>query len=134
MARSPSSLNGCAHQAGQTAGRRGITAAVAALLLLGAACSRQSEPEPAQFVGRWKSSRIATMPLHMRANGEWEIEPGDGAPLQYGVWQVQGRRMLWTVRMGGRTTHDENAIIAVGPQRFELREQDGSITRFDRID
>ena len=117
-----------------TGRRRIAAAALAALLALAGACSRQPEPRPEQFVGQWKSSRMATMPLHMHANGEWEIKADEGNAVQYGVWQVQGRRMLWTVRMDGRITHDENAILSVGPQKFELREQDGSITRFERID
>lgn len=77
---------------------------------------------------------MATMPLQMQANGEWEIKSADGTALQYGVWQVQGRRMVWTIRIDGRITHDENAIVSVSPRRFELREQDGSLTRFDRIE
>lgn len=117
-----------------TARNRVVAAAMVALLVLAGSCSRQPEPRAEQFVGQWKSSRLATMPLDMRADGEWEIKAEAGKPLQYGVWQVQGRRMLWTVRIDGRITHDENAILSVGPQKFELREQDGSVTRFERIE
>ena len=109
-------------------------AALTALLALAGACSRQPAPRPEQFVGQWKSSRMATMPLHIHANGEWEINADEAKAVQYGVWQVHGRSILWTVRMDGRITHDENAILSVGPQTFELREQDGSVTRFERID
>jgi hypothetical protein len=135
MARDPAQLTvRVVADSAATSRRRRTAAALAVLLALAGACSRQPEPRSGQFVGQWKSSRIATMPLHMHANGEWEIKADEGNAVQYGVWQIQGRRILWTVRMDGRITHDENAILSVGPQQFELREQDGSVTRFERID
>jgi hypothetical protein len=134
MARRPASLTGRIVRNSSAVRRCLIVTALTALATFAVACSRQPEPRAEQFVGQWKSSRLATMPLDMRANGEWEIKAEEGKPLQYGVWQVQGRRMVWTIRIDGRITHDENAIVAVGPQKFELREQDGSVTRFERID
>ena len=104
---------------------------LAALGLSAAACSR--EPVAEQFVGTWKSSRLATSPLLMRANGDWEIRSADDRVLQYGVWQVQGRRLLWTIRMNGQVLHDANTILEVDAHSFRLREQDGSVTRFDRL-
>lgn len=135
MARDPAQLTVLLLPESAAVSRRVLSAAaLAALLALAGACSRAPEPRAEQFVGQWKSSRLATMPLHMHANGEWEIKADEGNAVQYGVWRVQGRRMLWTVRMAGRITHDENAILLVAPQKFELREQDGSVTRFERID
>lgn len=112
---------------------RAATVLAASLAVLGA-CSRQPEPRPEHFVGQWKSSRLAALPLHLHGNGEWEIKAAEGPPLQFGIWQVEGRRMLWTIRIDGRMTHDENAILSVGKRQFELRERDGSVTRFERID
>lgn len=101
-----------------------------ALLVL-AAC--QPAPKPAQFIGKWKSSRLAT-PLHLHANGEWEIRAEDGPVLQYGVWQVQDRRLVWSVRLDGSLVHDPNEIVSVSPRRIELRERDGTLTQFERLD
>jgi hypothetical protein len=99
-----------------------------------AGCSRAPEPAPADFVGQWRSSRLATTPLHLHANGEWEIRSADGAVMQYGVWALRERRILWTFRQEGRTEHDENPIVAFAPGRFQLRERDGSVTTFERLE
>jgi len=119
MARHAAALNGPA--------RRGAAALALALL---AACS--ADPRPEQFAGKWKSSRLAT-PLHLHGNGEWEIRADDGGVLQYGVWQLKGRSFIWSIRQDGRLAHDPNPIVAVKPDRFELRERDGSVTVFQRL-
>ena len=94
----------------------------------------QKKLEPSQFVGRWKSSRLST-PLLMRENGEWEIRSRDEVVLQYGVWRLDGQRLVWTLRDdGGQVPHDANAILSVEPRRFVLAERDGSKTTFDRLD
>lgn len=105
-------------------------AALLALLVL-AACQASLKPE--QFIGKWKSSRLAT-PLHLHANGEWEIRTQDGPVLQYGVWQLQDHRLVWSVRMGGALMHDPNEIISVSPRRIELRERDGTLTQLERLE
>ena len=106
--------------------------AMLAMLCLATGCS-QSEPRSEQFVGQWKSSRLATAPLSMHATGEWEIRNDENRVMQYGLWQLEGRRIVWHIRMDGRLQHDINAIESVAKDRFELREQDGSITRFERL-
>lgn len=74
-------------------------------------------------------------PMLLLANGDWEIRDEQGGqPLQYGVWQVQGRIMLWTFRSEGQAVHDKNRIESLGPRQFVLREQDGSLTSFERLD
>ncbi|MBB2484466.1 hypothetical protein H5407_04415 [Mitsuaria sp. WAJ17] len=94
----------------------------------------QKKLEPSQFVGRWKSSRLST-PLLMRDNGEWEIRSREDAVLQYGVWRLEGQRLVWTLRDAhGRVTHDANDILSVEPRRFVLAERDGGRTSFDRLD
>lgn len=114
--------------AGHAAALR-VAGAVALAALL-AACSR--DPRPEQFAGRWKSTRLAT-PLLLHPNGEWEIRADDGAVLQYGVWRLQGRKFVWSIRQGQQLLHDPNAIVDVRQDRFELREGDGSVTRFERL-
>jgi hypothetical protein len=99
------------------------------------ACSGPDQPKTEQFVGIWKSSRMASRPVHLLGNGDWEIRAEDGGkPLQYGVWRVQGSYLIWTIRQNGQVMHDANLITKAQARHFELREQDGSITRFDRLD
>lgn len=106
-----------------------LAAATATGLL---ACSREPAPRAAQFVGRWRSSRLAT-PLELDTNGEWAIRQSDGSVLQYGVWEVSGRNLVWTLRLNGQLQRDVNAIVSIAPDRFSLREQDGSLTTFERL-
>jgi hypothetical protein len=103
---------------------------IACVLALLAAC--QPQPKAEQFAGKWKSSRLTT-PLHLSANGEWEIRGDDDQVLQYGVWQVKDRTFIWSVKLDGQLQHDPNAIVSMDAKRFELRERDGSVTRFDRL-
>ena len=108
---------------------------VAGIAILAAglvACGK--EPRQEQFVGRWQSSRLATAPLLLHKNGEWEIRATDRQVMQYGLWRLQGQRLIWTIKQGDQLQHDANAILQVEERRFELRESDGSVTRFERLD
>jgi hypothetical protein len=107
-------------------------APAAAVLLMAVGCSG-SEPRHEQFVGKWKSSRMATAPLYMNDNGEWKIRNSEDRVMQYGLWQLEGKRIVWNIKMDGRLLRDVNALVSVGKDRFELREQDGSVTLFERI-
>ncbi|WP_460504523.1 hypothetical protein [Hydrogenophaga soli] len=112
-----------------------VGAALVLVLALGqVGCSRQPAWTADQFVGRWKSTRLATRPIELLANGEWEIRSESGAEaLQYGVWHLQDRTLVWTFRTDSGVMHDTNPILSVSPARFELRERDGSVTRFERV-
>jgi hypothetical protein len=101
------------------------------VLALLAACQQQLQPT--QFVGKWKSSR-STAPLTLHANGEWEIRDGDDHVLQYGVWQLRERTLIWSIKLDKQLQRDANAIVSVQKNTFELRERDGSSTRFERIE
>lgn len=85
------------------------------------------------FVGKWQSSRTLT-PLHLAANGEWEIRKDDGTILQYGVWRYEGKQIIWSIKQGGRVIDDANPILSVTPAEFQLRERDGQTTVFKRLD
>ena len=109
-------------------------AAISLLVMLAPGCTRDPELQPQQFVGTWQSSRLASRPLQLLVNGDWEIRSeGAAKPLQYGVWQLQGRTMLWTFRSNNETVHDRNRIESVDSGRFVLREKDGSLTSFARL-
>lgn len=112
-----------------------ILGSLAVAALAGAALTAcQKKLEPSQFVGTWKSSRLST-PLLMRENGDWEIRSADDGVLQYGVWRLDGQRLIWTVRDAyGQVTHDANTVLSAEPRRFVLAERDGSKTSFDRLD
>ena len=111
-----------------------VLALVGVGMILAQGCSQPAAPKAEQFVGKWQSSRLASLPLTMGSTGEWEIMGEGGLALQYGVWRVEGQRMLWTIRIDGRVEHDVNTILKVESQRFELREADGSTTQFTRLD
>ena len=114
------------------AGLAGLAGVVMVPVLL-AAC--QKKLEAAQFVGQWKSSRLALTPVHLLPNGEWEIRTSEGKVLQYGLWQLDGQRLVWTVRdASGDLTRDVNPVVSVDARRFVLLERDGSQTTFDRQD
>jgi hypothetical protein len=132
MARNAAAVRGAALMASRRI-LRPLPFVAAAAILLASACSGQPHPRHEQFVGKWKSSRLAT-PLHLHENGEWEIRTEEDSVLQYGVWQLQDRRMVWSIKMDGRLNHDENTVISVGQGRFELRERNGSVTVFERLD
>lgn len=84
------------------------------------------------FVGAWQSSRTNT-PLHLAANGEWEIKTTDGAVLQFGVWRYDSKKIIWNYKQDGRILEDVNPVLSVGADEFKLKEQNGSTTVFTRI-
>lgn len=85
------------------------------------------------FVGKWRSSRAVT-PIHLAANGEWEMRTDAGAVLQYGVWRYEDKKIVWTIKQGSRISDDANPVLSVGPDEFRLRERDGATTIFRRLE
>lgn len=85
------------------------------------------------FVGKWQSDRAVT-PIHLASNGEWEVRKDDGTILQYGVWRYEGKQIIWSIKLGGRIIDDPNPVISVTPAEFRLKERDGQMTVFKRLD
>lgn len=108
---------------------------VALMMILAAAVSGclTQEPTATDFVGKWKSSR-ATTPIHLYPNGEWELEADDGGDLQYGVWQYFDKKIMWSYILDDMMGHDLNPLVSIGPREFTLRERDGTITTFKKLD
>lgn len=85
------------------------------------------------FVGKWQSTRLVT-PLHLAANGEWEIRTAEGAVLQYGIWRYEDKKIVWTIKQGTRISDDVNPVLSVTPAEFRLKERDGTTTVFRRLE
>lgn len=96
-------------------------------------CSGRDKHTENNFVGKWKSSKVTT-PVYLYTNGEWEIMTDEGKVLQYGVWQYTKDRIMWSYKVDDQIGHDMNAILSVTPKEFQLREGDGSITTFSKLD
>ncbi len=95
-----------------------------------AACQRFSASD---FVGKWQSSRAVT-PIHLAANGEWEIRQDDGSILQYGVWRYEDKKIIWSIKQGSRVIDDPTPVLAVERAEFRLKERDGATTVFRRLE
>jgi len=103
---------------------------VLGLLLSGlSACKRINEHD---FVGKWQSSRALT-PIHLAANGEWEIRKDDGTVLQYGIWRYADNKLIWSFKQGERVIDDPTAVLSVDAREFRIRERDGATTVFSRL-
>jgi hypothetical protein len=110
--------------------RRAAFLSAGILILVLAACQRISERD---FVGKWQSSRAVT-PIYLAANGEWEIRKDDGTILQYGVWRYEDKKIIWSIKQGGRVVDDPNPVVEMKHREFRLKEQDGTTTVFRRLD
>jgi len=96
-------------------------------------CSNRDVYTEKNFAGKWQSSRV-TAPIYLYETGEWEIITDDGASQQYGIWQYKQNRIMWTVRVDHRIIHDTNAVLSATAKEFKLRERDGSVSTFSRLD
>lgn len=84
------------------------------------------------FVGKWQSTRTNT-PIHMGANGEWEIRAADGHVLQYGLWRFADQKLIWSVKQEGKLVDDPNPVLTMAPTEFSVQELNGSTTVFKRV-
>ncbi|MCG2575558.1 hypothetical protein LZ012_00960 [Dechloromonas sp. XY25] len=107
---------------------RGLLLVLACMVAL-AGCKRTSERD---FVGKWQSSRAVT-PIHLAANGEWEIRQDDGTVLQYGVWRYADKTLIWSIKQGERIMDDPTPVLSVESDRFTLKERNGTTTVFKRL-
>lgn len=100
---------------------------------LGACSSNQDLLKDKFFVGKWMSSK-ATAPIRMDENGEWELLTKEGEPVQYGVWQYFDNKVMWSFMTDQQMIHDLNRVLSASAKEFKLRESDGSVTTFTRLD
>ncbi len=104
---------------------------LASLSLTG--CSNREPVTEKHFIGKWKSSKLAT-PIYLYENGEWEIKSEAGAVLQYGVWEFKNNNLIWSYKVDGFVGHDPNFIVSATSREFQLREGDGKVTTFSKLD
>ena len=97
------------------------------------ACSSRDTIVENNFVGKWKSSR-STTPLFLNENGSWEIKTYEGAVLQYGIWEYKDKKITWVYKVGTKIHRDVNEVLMVKQRQFKLRESDGSLSVFDKLD
>jgi hypothetical protein len=101
---------------------------------------KKGAPKRKMFVGAWKSSRIRVPHVYnIYEDGRWDIKMG-GSVANLGGWHLKGNNILWreaiTFSFGDQKPdkrEDLNPILEVGPDKFRIRELDGSITTFTRI-
>lgn len=111
------------------------SAACVALVLAASlgACSDKDLLKDKYFVGKWQSSKAAA-PIRMDENGEWELLTKEGETVQYGVWQYFDNKVMWSIMVGRDMGHEINPILSASVKEFKLRESDGSVTTFTRLD
>jgi hypothetical protein len=99
------------------------------------ACRQDAMPQASHIIGVWNSSRMNSRSVHLLANGEWEVrDAGSPKPLQFGLWRIEGRWLVWTYKRGALVILDKTQFESFEHRGFTLREQDGSLTRFTRVD
>jgi hypothetical protein len=113
---------------------RQIRLLLSGLLMVMVLTACMDKPQPLSekmFVGKWKSSRLAT-PVYLHENGEWEIKRDDGAVLDYGVWSLKERKLVWIFKHNGQSLSEANPVVLITPAKFQLRENDQTTSTFDR--
>lgn len=102
------------------------------LLLSIVGCSGHDSYNEKTFVGKWKSSKIET-PVYLYDNGEWEIKTDEGGVLQYGLWELKKKKIIWKYKIGSNVGIDANWVISATPVEFRIEERDRSITTFKKL-
>ena len=111
----------------------GLAASILLAACLLGGCQTQDTADKKMFIGKWQSSRLAT-PLYLYENNEWEIKQDDGAVLQYGIWEYKNKKIIWSHKIGNRLEYDINPVIMAEPGKFQVRENDQTITSFEKLD
>jgi hypothetical protein len=83
--------------------------------------------DPNSFVGTWLSSRAGTT-ISLYPNGAWQLGPN-----RWGRWSVRDSFLVWTYESTHHIGEDVNPILHVGADEFSIRETNGSITVFTRV-
>ena len=108
----------------------GVLASLAVLPTLGASA------QPDRYVGTWVSEsgkRYNVTTMH--ADGRFRTEQFDGlksAGTIEGRWQLRGEQIVWTYHQPRIDGEDANALVSTTPDRFSVRERNGSVSTFFR--
>jgi hypothetical protein len=98
------------------------------------ALARKAKPAPAppcKLVGVWSSQRGARAnPIELKDDGTYAMTV-DGR-LYTGLWRVEDGRMIWQHEQA-HGARDVNPMEVVSDTRFNLTEENGQVTRFERI-
>lgn len=81
---------------------------------------------PNMFVGNWHSSQFHGAIL-LNADGTWN------GGIHSGRWTTRDGSIVWTYDDENNKREEVNVILTRTPNRFEIREQDGTVTTFTRI-
>jgi hypothetical protein len=94
---------------------------------------------PCQYVGIWTATRGNTVyRVTLRDDSQYRAEPvrddAPGAKILSGSWGAYDGSMIWMHDEGRIWPPDINPITPISDASFNLREADGSITRYDLIE
>ena len=89
-----------------------------------------------RFVGTWVSASATSLNVTtMRPDGQFHTEQFEGLELAgtvEGRWLVRGNTVAWIYVKPPAAGEDVNPIVSYAPDRFTLRETDGSQSTFFR--
>jgi len=89
--------------------------------------TNRSACDPDSFVGTWLSSRAGTT-ITLHPNGTWRL----GSNCS-GRWSVRSSCLVWTYESAHHIGEDVNPILYADAGEFSIRETDGSVTVFMRV-
>ena len=78
------------------------------------------------FLGSWYSTRAQKI-ISIIRGGKWKMV------TQTGGWSLEDGSFVWTYSDLGPRVKDKNRILHVGKRKFVLKEPDGSVTVFFKI-
>jgi hypothetical protein len=98
------------------------------------ALARKAKPAaapPCELIGVWSSQRDGRAnPIELKDDGTYRMTIGSSRYT--GLWRVEGGNMIWQHEQSPGAP-DVNPMERVDPSRFNLTEENGKVTRFQRI-
>lgn len=90
---------------------------------------------PCRYVGIWSSIRPGRVyRLILADDGRYSMSNAALGEKYTGYWAVQGNHMVWRHDQRPSMSLDINAIVETSDERFVLREENGTKTRFELIE